>query len=112
MDVSPPDQASALAFVRDLLAAPVPRIALENPVSVISTAIRKPDQIVHPYMFGDAVAKATCLWLKGLPPLTSTHKVIPDDPNIIRDMPPGPSRSRDRSRTFPGLAHAMAAQWG
>jgi site-specific DNA-cytosine methylase len=103
-------QQSALAFVRALLAAPVPRIALENPVSIISTAIRKPDQIIQPWQFGHGETKATCLWLKGLPTLTATNVVAGRDARIHK-MPPSASRWKERSRTYTGIAAAMAAQW-
>jgi hypothetical protein len=105
------EQAEALAFVQLLLDAPVPRIALENPVSVISSRIRKPDQIVQPWQFGHGETKATCLWLNGLPKLVPTDVVSGRDQRIHK-MPPGPNRWRERSRTFQGIADAMAAQWG
>jgi hypothetical protein len=105
------EQAEALDFVRALMDAPVPRIAIENPVSVISTRIRKPDQIVQPWMFGHGETKATCLWLKNMPPLVPTKVVSGREPRVHR-MAPGPNRWRERSRTYFGLAQAMAAQWG
>jgi hypothetical protein len=105
------EQAEALDFVRALLNAPIPRIALENPISVISSRIRKPDQIVQPWQFGHGEVKATCLWLKGLPKLQPTNIVEGREPRVHR-MPPGPDRWRERSRTLPGIAAAMAAQWG
>lgn len=105
------EQAEALDFVRLLLAAPVPRIALENPVSVISSQIRKPDQIIQPWQFGHGEVKATCLWLVGLPPLMPTL-VVPGREARVHRMPPGPDRWKERSRTFQGVAHAMADQWG
>jgi hypothetical protein len=105
------EQEQALDFVRTLMDAPVPRIAVENPVSRISTAIRKPDQIVHPWQFGHGETKATCLRLKGLPTLTPTHVVDGREARVHR-MAPGPERWRERSRTFPGIAAAMAEQWG
>jgi site-specific DNA-cytosine methylase len=104
-------QAEALAFVEMLLAAPVPRIALENPVSIISTRIRKPDQIVQPYMFGHGETKATCLWLHGLPRLTPTNIVEGRAGRVHRESP-GPDRWKNRSRTYLGIAQAMAEQWG
>jgi site-specific DNA-cytosine methylase len=106
-----PEQAVALAFVRLLLDAPIPRIALENPVSIISSRIRRPDQVIQPWQFGHGETKATCLWLKGLPPLTPTDVVAGREARVHR-MPPGPDRWKERSRTFPGIAAAMAAQWG
>ena len=105
------EQQEALAFVQMLLDAPVPRIALENPVSIISSRIRKPDQIIQPWMFGHGETKATCLWLKGLPNLTPTNIVDGREAKVHR-MPDGPNRWKDRSRTYQGVADAMAAQWG
>ena len=104
------EQAAALDFVRLLLDAPIPRIALENPVSIISSRIRKPDQIIQPWQFGHGETKATCLWLKGLPPLAPTNIVEGRQARVHR-MPPGPDRWKERSRTFPGIAAAMAEQW-
>ena len=105
------EQAEALDFVRFLLDAPVPLIALENPISVISSRIRKPDQIVQPWQFGHGVVKATCLWLKGLPPLAPSNVVAGRYPEVHR-MSPGPNRWKERSRTYQGIADAMAEQWG
>jgi site-specific DNA-cytosine methylase len=105
------EQEAALEFVRALLDAPIARIALENPVSCISTRIRKPDQIIHPWQFGHGETKATCLWLKGLPLLIPTQQVAGREARIHR-MAPGPQRWRERSRTFAGIAEAMAEQWG
>ena len=113
----------ALAFVRLLLAAPIKHIALENPVSVISSRIRKPDQIVHPWMFGHDASKKTCLWLTGLPLLRPTNVV---DPRIVNGKPrwgnqtgsgqnklgPSADRWKLRSATYAGIAAAMANQWG
>jgi hypothetical protein len=105
------EQAAALDFVRQLLDAPVPCIALENPVSIISSRIRKPDQTIQPWMFGHGETKATCLWLQGLPPLEPTDVVHGRVPRVHM-MAPGPNRWRERSRTYPGIAAAMADQWG
>lgn len=105
------EQAEALEFVRALLAAPIPRIALENPVSVISSRIRKPDQIVQPWQFGHGEVKATCLWLKNLPRLVPTHVVEGRIARVHR-APPSPDRWKERSRTLAGIATAMADQWG
>ena len=105
------EQEDALRFVADLLAAPIPMIALENPVSIISSRIRKPDQIIQPWQFGHGETKATCLWLKNLPPLVPTVIVQGREAHVHR-MPPGPDRWRERSRTYWGVAHAMASQWG
>ena len=105
------EQAEALAFVRLLMDAPIERIAIENPVSVISTRIRKPEQIVHPWQFGHGERKATCLWLKGLQSLVPTNIVEGREARIHR-MPPGPDRWKKRSLTYQGIADAMAEQWG
>ncbi len=104
-------QGKALRFVQHLLAAPIPRICLENPVSIISTRIRKPDQIIQPWQFGHGETKTTCLWLKGLPKLVPTDIVDGRETRVHR-MPPGPNRWRERSRTYQGVATAMAEQWG
>lgn len=103
-------QGRALDFVRRLLDAPINRIALENPISVISSKIRKPDQIIQPWMFGHGEVKATCLWLKNLPRLTPTDIVTGREPRV-HFMPPGPNRWKERSRTLTGIAAAMADQW-
>ena len=105
------EQAEALEFVRMLMDAPIPKIAIENPVSVISSRIRKPDQIIQPWQFGHGETKATCLWLKGLPKLTPTNVVEGREARVHR-MPPSPDRWKERSRTYHGIAEAMAAQWG
>lgn len=105
------EQAEALAFVRLLLDAPISCIALENPVSIISSRIRKPDQIIQPWQFGHGEVKATCLWLKGLPKLEPTQIVDGRTARVHR-APPGPDRWKDRSRTYPGIARAMTEQWG
>jgi site-specific DNA-cytosine methylase len=105
------EQEEALDFVRLLLAAQIPRIALENPVSIISSRIRRPDQIIQPHQFGHPENKATCLWLKNLPPLVPTDPVLGLVDRVHR-LPPGPDRWKERSRTFPGIARAMAQQWG
>ena len=143
-------QEAALSFVEALLYVPIEHIALENPVSIISSRIRKPDQIIQPWQFGHGETKATCLWLKGLPKLVPTDIVVPewavktdgsihlsskgkrDNPthfltgrntrilkgaqlaqwNRIHREPPGPDRWKNRSRTYQGIAEAMAEQWG
>jgi hypothetical protein len=101
----------AIAFVRALMDAPIPRICIENPISMISSLIRKPDQIIQPWQFGHGEKKATCLWLKGLPLLKPT-KIVPGRVQRILAMSPSKTRQRDRSRTYPGIARAMAEQWG
>jgi hypothetical protein len=105
------EQADALWFVAQLMDARIPRIAIENPISKISTAIRKPDQIVQPWQFGHGETKATCLWLKGLPLLVPTQ-VVGGREARIHKMSPGPDRWKERSRTYQGIADAMASQWG
>lgn len=104
-------QREALEFMRNLLEAPVARIAMENPIGKFSSWWRKPDQIIQPWQFGHGETKATCLWLKNLPPLTPT-RIVSGRAARIHRMPPGPDRARDRSETFQGIADAMAAQWG
>jgi hypothetical protein len=104
-------QEYALAFVRYLMKARVPRIAIENPISVISTRIRKPDQIIQPWQFGHGETKATCLWLKNLPALTPTQIVEGRTARVHR-APPSADRWKERSRTLPGIGAAMAEQWG
>ena len=113
----------ALEFVQQLMDAPVKRIAIENPISVISSRIRKPDQIITPYQFGHDASKKTCLWLKNLPPLKPTQLV---EPRIVNGrkrwgnqtdsgqnkLPPSKDRWKIRSATYGGIANAMAAQWG
>lgn len=105
------EQNEALDFVRKLMFAGIPRIAIENPISVISSKIRRPDQIIQPWQFGHGETKATCLWLKNLPKLTPTNVVEGREQRVHR-MPPGPDRWKERSRTFKGIAEAMANQWG
>ena len=111
---------AAIDFVRQLLAAPIPKIALENPVSCISSRIRKPDQIVQPWHFGDDASKKTCLWLKSLPLLRETNRLQGDartrranqTPSGQNKLGPSPDRWKLRSITYPGIAAAMAEQWG
>jgi len=113
------EQADALAVVRLLLGAPVPRIALENPVGRIGTEVRKADQYIQPWQHGHMETKATGLWLVNLPPITPTHdvreameKLSAKEKHRVRYMSPGPNRWKERSRTYQGIADAMAAQWG
>ena len=98
-------------FVERLLTAKIPRIALENPISIISSKIRKPDQIIQPWMFGHGETKATCLWLKNLSPLVPTQVVEGREQRVWK-LPPTEDRWKIRSKTFQGIADAMAAQWG
>lgn len=114
----------ALEFVREIMAAPIPRIAIENPVSCISSRIRKPDQTIQPYWFGHDASKRTCLWLQNLPLLVATGPYV--EPRVVNGRPrwanqtdggqnrlgPGPNRWKQRSATYEGIARAMADQWG
>lgn len=121
-------RAKSAVFFMYFVLADIPRIAVENPVGFMNTAFRKPDQIIHPYMFADSeddleqyVTKATCLWLKGLPELRTNNLPKPDNAKIYGRMPSGKARTWEdtysrsgkvRSKTFPGIARAMAEQWG
>lgn len=105
------EQKEALNFVRSLMNAPIPKICIENPVSVISTRIRKPDQIIQPFMFGHGETKKTCLWLKNLPNLLSTN-IVEGRKGRVWYESPGKDRWKRRSRTYTGIAEAMAEQWG
>ena len=104
-------QQRALDFVQLLMDAPIERIAIENPISVISSKIRKPDQIIQPWQFGHGETKATCLWLKNLPKLEATDIVDGREQRMHR-LPPSPDRWKIRSTTYKGIAKAMADQWG
>lgn len=104
-------QQKAVEFFMALVNAPIARIAIENPIGIMSSLHRKPDQIVQPWQFGHGETKATCLWLKGLPPLKSTQIVEGREARIHR-MPPSADRGRLRSITYSGIAAAMAEQWG
>jgi len=115
------DQAFAVAFFLYLANANIKRICIENPVGIMSTRYRKPDQIVQPYWFGDSARKTTCLWLRGLPPLSKTNMVDEGAIHTTKsgrrlpawyNLPPSANRGRIRSRTFQGMADAMAEQWG
>jgi site-specific DNA-cytosine methylase len=115
------EQAEALDFVRLLMAAPIPRWCIENPVSIISSAIRQPDQIIQPWEHGHEQQKSTCLWLKNLPRLKPSKIVGKGDFVVTAggnrlpawyNLPPSPTRWKERSRTFQGIAEAMADQWG
>lgn len=105
------EQAESLEFVRFLMEMPILKICIENPISIISSRIKKPDQIVQPWQFGHGETKATCLWLKGLPLLVPTD-IVAGRENRIHRMPPSPDRWKERSRTYQGIAEAMAEQWG
>ncbi len=104
------EQADALDFIRQLMNCDIPSIAIENPIGVISSKIRKPDQIIQPWQFGHGEQKSTCLWLKNLPKLKPTN-IVSGREKRIKNMSPGPNRSRERSRTYMGIAKAMAEQW-
>jgi len=107
----------AIDFVRFLLDAPIDKIALENPVGCISTRIRKPDQIIQPWMFGEDASKTTCLWLKGLPLLRPTNiikknRYANQTPSGQNKLGPSPDRAKIRGTTYTGIAKAMADKWG
>jgi hypothetical protein len=104
-------QRAAIRFFMTLARAPIQRICLENPVSIMSTEWRKPDQIIQPWQFGHGETKTTCLWLKNLPPLVPTNLVSGRNPRV-HYASPGPDRWKERSRTLQGIADAMAEQWG
>lgn len=122
------ERARAAIFFMYFYLADIPKVAIENPVGFMNTACRKPDQIIHPYMFADSVddaeqyvTKATCLWLRGLPKLKTNGLPKPDNSKIYGRMPSGKARTwedtysrngKERSKTFPGVAKAMAEQWG
>jgi site-specific DNA-cytosine methylase len=114
------EQAESLEFVRRLMDAPIDKIVIENPISIISSRIRKPEQIIQPWMFGHPEAKATCLWLKGLPTLSATDVLTKPECGYWSNQTPsgqnklGPSKDRwkERSKTYQGIATAMANQWG
>lgn len=121
-------RAEAAVFFMHFVLSAIPKICVENPVGFMNTAYRKPDQVIHPYMFADSesdaeqyVTKATCLWLKGLPKLRTNGLPKPNNAEIYGRMPSGKARtwedsysrsSKQRSVTFPGIAKAMAEQWG
>lgn len=104
-------QAEALRFVERLMKANIEKIAIENPISIISSHFRKPEQIIQPWQFGHGETKATCLWLKNLPNLIPTNIVDGREARVWK-MPPGKNRWKERSRTFKGIAEAMSEQWG
>lgn len=112
------NQEKALDFVRKLMDCCIPYTAIENPISIISSKIRKPDQVIHPWMHGHPEKKSTCLWLNNLPLLIPTNDVREEMKSLpksqtdrIHYMSPGPERAKMRSKTFPGFAKAMASQW-
>jgi len=105
------EQKEAIDFFMKLINAPIPRIAVENPISIMSTRSRKPDQIIQPWQYGHGETKATCLWLKGLPVLEPTN-IVEGREQRIHNLPPSADRWKIRSTTFQGIADAMAQQWG
>ena len=105
------EQEKALEFVRVLMQAPIDKFCIENPISVISSKIRKPDQIIQPWQFGHGETKATCLWLKNLPTLVPTN-VVSGRKQTVHRLPPSKDRWKLRSLTYKGVAKAMAEQWG
>ena len=111
-------QQASIDFFMDLANAPIPLIAIENPIGIMSTIWRKPDQIIQPWMFGHPESKATCLWLKGLPTLHATNILVNSGrwnnqtPSGQNKLGPSPDRAMNRSRTYAGIAAAMAEQWG
>lgn len=105
------EQQEAINFFLKLTEAPCNKICIENPISIMSTKYRKPDQIIQPWMFGHGETKSTCLWLKGLPKLKPTN-IVDGREARIHKMPPSPDRWKERSRTYYGIAEAMAKQWG
>lgn len=105
------EQQSAVEFFMALVNCPIPRIAVENPISIMSTRYRKPDQIIQPWWFGHGEVKATCLWLKNLEPLKPT-KIVDGRIPRVHHAAPSPERWKERSRTLQGIADAMAEQWG
>ena len=116
----PQQREEAVSFFMAMINAPIPQIAVENPIGVISSRYRKPDQVVQPWMFGHGETKATCFWLKGLPRLIPTHidgdmfaaETPPEREQRLHNLPPSPKRWMERSKTFQGIADAMATQWG
>ena len=112
-------QQASIDFFMAFVKAECPRIAIENPIGIMSTKYRKPDQIIHPWQFGHPEEKSTCLWLKGLPNLIPTNdvnelmlKLPKKQRERLHYLPPSPDRAKIRSKTFPGIAEAMAEQWG
>lgn len=104
-------QHTAVSFFMKLIKADIPMIAVENPVCIMSSLYRKPEQIIQPWQFGHGETKATCLWLKGLPNLTPTN-IVDGRENRVHRMPPSENRWKERSKTYQGIALAMAEQWG
>jgi len=112
------DRVAAIRFFMDLVNADIPRICVENPIGIMSTVFRKPDQIIQPWWFGHNESKATCLWLKGLPKLEPTNIIVSDGPRSNQTpsgqnkLGPSSERAKMRSKTYEGIAEAMSSQWG
>jgi len=104
-------QTDAIIFFFELVNANIPRIAIENPVGIMSTLYRKPDQYIQPWEYGHGETKKTCLWLKGLPKLVPTN-IVPGREARVHKMPPSDHRAKDRAKTYDGWAAAMSQQWG
>jgi hypothetical protein len=104
-------QQEGIDFFMLMINAPITKIAVENPISIMSTIYKKPTQIIQPWQFGHGETKSTCLWLQGLPKLTPTN-IVEGRSDRIHKMPPGPNRWKERSKTYQGIADAMAEQWG
>jgi site-specific DNA-cytosine methylase len=109
--VSDGRQQAAIDLFMSIVNYPVEKICIENPIGIMSSRYRKPDQIIQPWQFGHGETKATCLWLKNLPKLVPTN-IVKGREQRVHLMVPGPNRARDRARTYPGIARAMAEQWG
>jgi hypothetical protein len=105
------EQQRSIAFFMSIVNANIPKIAIENPIGIMSTLYRKPDQIIQPWMFGHGETKATCLWLYNLPELIPTNVVSGREQKVWK-MPPSEDRQKLRSKTYTGIAAAMAGQWG
>jgi len=104
-------QQEGIDFFMSIVNCGTPKICIENPVGIMSTQYRKPDQIIQPWQFGHGETKATCLWLKGVPVLHPSN-IVTGRENRIHKMPPSPTRAKDRAKTYQGIADAMANQWG
>ncbi len=105
------EQKVAIQFFKRFIIADIPKICIENPIGIMSSHYRKPDQIIQPWQFGHGETKATCLWLKGLPKLRPSN-IVPGRVGRVHHEAPSPDRWKNRSRTYQGIANAMAEQWG
>lgn len=104
-------QQASIDFFLRLTQTGIPKVCIENPIGIMSTHYRKPDQIIQPWQFGHGETKSTCLWLTGLQKLEPTNVVLGREQRVWK-MPPSPNRWKERSKTYPGIAQAMALQWG